>query len=122
MASNELPELLLADAAAWRQWLEEHHDTAPGVHLVVSKKGGEVTALTYDAAVEEALCYGWIDGLASKRDTGSWRVRMTPRRPRSNWSELNVARVERLESEGRMRPAGTAAVEAAKSGGRWPGS
>lgn len=117
---TELPELVLPDAAAWRQWLDEHHDTAPGVHLVLHKQGGEVTSLSYDAAVEEALCYGWIDGLASSRDTGSWRVRMTPRRPRSNWSARNVSRVKHLESEGRMQPAGRAAVEAAKANGRWP--
>jgi uncharacterized protein YdeI (YjbR/CyaY-like superfamily) len=122
MAPKELPELLLPDAAAWRRWLEERHDTSPGVRLVLHKKGGEVTTLTYEAAVEEALCFGWIDGLASSRDAGSWRVRMTPRRPRSNWSDRNVARVERLESEGRMQPPGRAAVDDAKTGGRWPGN
>ena len=120
MSNTELSELLVPDASAWRKWLETNHDGSPGVHLVLHKKGGEVTALTYDAAVEEALCFGWIDGLAGGRDDGSWRVRMTPRRPRSNWSESNVSRVERLEREGRMHASGRTAVEAAKADGRWP--
>jgi uncharacterized protein YdeI (YjbR/CyaY-like superfamily) len=120
MTQAELPELLLADATSWRTWLESNHQTSPGVRLVLHKSGGEVTALTYDAAVEEALCFGWIDGRASSRDEGSWRVRMTPRRPRSNWSESNVGRVERLEREGRMHESGRAAVAAAKTAGRWP--
>jgi uncharacterized protein YdeI (YjbR/CyaY-like superfamily) len=89
---------------------------------VLHKSGGGVTGLTYDAAVEEALCFGWIDALASRRDEGSWRVRMTPRRRRSNWSESNVGRVERLDREGRMHESGRAAVDAAKADGRWPGS
>lgn len=122
MPKLELPELVLSDAASWRTWLETNHEKSPGVRLVLHKAGGEVTALTYDAAVEEALCFGWIDGLASSRDNGSWRVRMTPRRPRSNWSERNVSRVERLEREGRMREPGRAAVDSAKSDGRWPGT
>lgn len=120
MSKTELSELLVPDASAWRTWLETNHDGSPGVHLVIHKKGGEVTALTYDVAVEEALCFGWIDGLASRRDDGSWRVRMTRRTARSNWSESNVSRVERLEREGRMHTSGRAAVEAAKADGRWP--
>lgn len=121
MSKPELIELLVPDPPAWRTWLETNHETSPGVHLVLHKSGGEVTTLTYDAAVEEALCFGWIDGLASRRDEGSWRVRMTPRRPRSNWSESNVSRVERLERDGRMHEAGRAAVVSAKADGRWPG-
>lgn len=119
MSTSELPELLVADAAAWREWLNAHHDSSPGVWLVVHKKGGTVTELAYAAAVEEALCFGWIDGQARKRDEGSYRQRMTPRRPRSMWSASNVTRVERLEREGRMQPAGRSAVDAAKANGRW---
>ena len=122
MAKPELPELLLPDQAAWRSWLETNHETSPGVRLVLNKKGASVTGVTYDAAVEEALCFGWIDGQASRRDEGSWRVRMTRRGPRSNWARSNVARVARLEAEGLMRPAGVAAVEAAQREGRWPES
>jgi uncharacterized protein YdeI (YjbR/CyaY-like superfamily) len=111
---------MVPDPEAWREWLEENHGTSPGVRLVVGKKGGEVTALGYEAAVEEALCFGWIDGQAGKRDAGSYRIRFTPRTKRSNWSESNVERVARLEAAGKMRDAGRAAVEAAKFDGRWP--
>ena len=114
-----LPELLLPDAAAWRQWLEVHHAQSPGVQLVLGRKGGSVTALTYAGALQEALCFGWIDGQANKRDGESWIQRFTPRGKRSIWSQRNVGFAEQLEVEGRMRPAGRAAVEQAKADGRW---
>lgn len=115
----ELSELLRADAAAWRAWLVEHHATSPGVWLVLHKQGGQVTTLTYAEAVDEALCFGWIDGQAKKRDDGSYLQRMTRRGPRSPWSARNVARVARLERENRMHEAGRAAVRAAQADGRW---
>jgi uncharacterized protein YdeI (YjbR/CyaY-like superfamily) len=116
---DSLPELLVADADAWRSWLAEHHATSPGVWLVLHKKGGHVTSLTYAEALDEALCYGWIDGQAAGRDEESRLQRMTRRGPRSMWSARNVGHVGRLEQEGRMQPAGRAAVEAAKADGRW---
>lgn len=115
----ELPELLVPDAPAWRDWLQAHHADSPGVWLVLHKKGGDVTALTYDAAVEEALCFGWIDGQRRTRDVGSSIIRLTPRTRTSQWSQSNVDRVARLEAEGRMTAAGRAMVEAAKADGRW---
>ncbi len=115
----ELPELLVPDADAWRAWLTEHHATSDGVWLILHKKGGTVTALTYEQAVQEALCFGWIDGQAGARDAESSRQRMTPRRPRSRWSARNVERVAALEAAGRMHPAGRAQVEAARADGRW---
>ncbi|MBP2412196.1 uncharacterized protein YdeI (YjbR/CyaY-like superfamily) [Arthrobacter stackebrandtii] len=115
----ELPELLLPDAAAWREWLVEHHAASLGVRLVLHKKGGTVTELTYAAALDEALCFGWIDGVAGKRDDGSHLRRFTPRTRRSIWSKINTGHYERLCEEGRMRPAGTAAADAAKADGRW---
>ncbi|ADG73151.1 conserved hypothetical protein [Cellulomonas flavigena DSM 20109] len=117
--ADDLPELLLPDAAAWRAWLTEHHTQTTGVWLVLHKKGGDVTSLTYVEAVEEALCFGWIDGQARRRDDASSFQRMTPRRARSPWSAVNVARVERLEAEGRMQDAGRAQVATAKTDGRW---
>jgi uncharacterized protein YdeI (YjbR/CyaY-like superfamily) len=115
----ELPELLVPDAAAWSAWLTEHHD-APGAWLVLAKKGtAHPTSLTYDEALEEALCQGWIDGQVGRRDEATYRQRFTPRRKRSAWSETNVARAERLIAEGRMRAAGLAEVERAKADGRW---
>jgi uncharacterized protein YdeI (YjbR/CyaY-like superfamily) len=122
LATPELPELLLYDWRAWRDWLEQNHHSTQGVRLVLHKARGDVTTLTYDEAVEEALCFGWIDGQASSRDEGSWRVRMTPRRPKSNWSTSNVGRVARLEADGRMHESGRAAVASAKADGRWPSS
>jgi uncharacterized protein YdeI (YjbR/CyaY-like superfamily) len=115
----ELEELLVPDVAGWRTWLERHHESSPGVWLVLHKRGGSVTSLTYPAAVEEALCFGWIDGQGRRRDDGSSFLRMTPRRPRSVWSASNVERVARLEREGRMHESGRAAVRAAQADGRW---
>jgi len=117
--ADDLPELLLPDADAWRAWLAEHHTQPTGVWLALHKKGGDVTSLTYVQAVEEALCVGWIDGQARRRDEGSSFQRMTPRRARSAWSAVNVERVERLEREGRMQDAGRAQVAAAQADGRW---
>ncbi|MCM0638775.1 YdeI/OmpD-associated family protein [Cellulomonas wangsupingiae] len=117
--ADDLPELLLPDADAWRAWLTEHHADPTGVWLVLHKKGGDVTTLTYVEAVEEALCFGWIDGQGRRRDEHSSFQRMTPRRARSPWSAVNVARAERLEREGRMHDAGRAQVAAAQADGRW---
>jgi uncharacterized protein YdeI (YjbR/CyaY-like superfamily) len=115
----ELEELLVPDAQAWRAWLEANHANSPGVWLVLHKKGGDVTELDYEAALLEALCFGWIDGQARKRDAGSSFQRMTRRGPKSLWSARNVGHVARLEAEGRMTAAGRAAVDSAKADGRW---
>jgi uncharacterized protein YdeI (YjbR/CyaY-like superfamily) len=118
--ADELPELTVADAGAWRTWLASHHDDLSGVWLVLAKKGTTApTSLTYDEALEHALCYGWIDGQVKRRDEGTYMQRFTPRRPRSAWSERNVGIVERLLAEGRMHEAGIGAVERAKADGRW---
>ncbi|MFB0834982.1 YdeI/OmpD-associated family protein [Arthrobacter halodurans] len=117
--ATELPELLVPDAASWRAWLDEHHADSPGVRLVLRKKGGDVAAPDYGEAVDEALCFGWIDGQLGTRDAGSYRLRFTPRRAASAWSARNVERVARLTEAGRMRAAGLAAVDAARADGRW---
>ena len=117
--ADDLPELLVPDAAGLRNWLIEHHRTSPGVRLVLGKKGGSVTQLTWDAAVDEGICFGWIDSQSGRRDEESWTVRFTPRRKGSRWSMKNVDRVERLEGEGRMTDAGRAEVKAAQDDGRW---
>jgi uncharacterized protein YdeI (YjbR/CyaY-like superfamily) len=117
---GETPELLVADTDAWRAWLAANHATASGVRLVLAKKGvTEPTRLTYDAALPEALCYGWIDGQLTRRDDATYCIRFTPRRARSVWSKRNVQMVERLMAEGRLQPAGLAEVERAKADGRW---
>ena len=119
MAGAELDELVVADAEALRAWLSANHATSPGVWLALTRKGGMVTTLTWQQAVDEALCFGWIDGQARKRDEATSCIRFTPRRSRSSWSQRNVDNVARLEAQGRMLPAGRAAVEAAKADGRW---
>ncbi|MBA3310328.1 MAG: YdeI/OmpD-associated family protein [Nocardioidaceae bacterium] len=116
---TELPQLLLPDAAAWRDWLASHHASAPGVWLVLHRKGGNVTSLTYADALDEALCVGWIDGQSAKRDAESYQQRMTRRGPRSAWSARNVKRVARLERENRMQEAGMVAARSAQADGRW---
>ena len=115
----DLPELLLPDADAWRAWLAENHATSRGVWLVQHKKGGSVTALTFEQALDHALCFGWVDGQIGRRDEGSYVTRFTPRGPKSKWSKLNVQNVERLEAAGLMTEAGRAVVNAAKADGRW---
>jgi uncharacterized protein YdeI (YjbR/CyaY-like superfamily) len=117
---TEPRELLVPDAAAWRGWLEAHHDDAAGVWLTLAKKGTtEPTSLSYDQALDEALCFGWIDGQVRRLDERTFRQRFTPRRARSGWSRRNVGLVERLVAEGRMHAAGNAEVERARADGRW---
>jgi uncharacterized protein YdeI (YjbR/CyaY-like superfamily) len=112
--------LIVRDADAWRAWLAKHHAEPAGVWLVLAKKGTEKpTNLTYDQALEEALCHGWIDGQVRRRDETTYRQRFTPRRSRSSWSKRNTEIVGRLLTEGRMHAAGVAEVERAKADGRW---
>ena len=114
------PQLIVRDAAAWRTWLAENVDEQAGVWLVLAKKGTtDPTSLSYAAALEEALCHGWIDGQARRRDEGTYVQRFTPRRRRSMWSQRNVGIVERLTAEGRMHPQGLSEVARAKADGRW---
>ena len=115
----ELPELLLPDVAAWRRWLRKNAAQEDGVRLVLAKKGiTEPTSLTYAQALDEALCEGWIDGQVGRRDEATYFQRFTPRRSRSAWSAKNVANVERLSEEGRMRERGLLEVERARADGR----
>ncbi|NUR96304.1 MAG: hypothetical protein HOV67_13720 [Kribbellaceae bacterium] len=113
-------ELIVADAAAWHDWLRAHHQESDGVWLVLAKKNvTEPTSLTYDEALEEALCHGWIDGQRRGRDEQTFIQRYTPRRAKSAWSQRNVGLIARLEQDGCMHDAGRAEVERAKADGRW---
>lgn len=119
-AAADLPELVVADADAWRAWLVGAGGGSAGVWLVLAKKGTvHPTTLSYDEALDEALCSGWIDGQRRAGDDATFAQRFTPRRPRSAWSQRNVAIAERLEHAGRMRPEGRAQVELARRDGRW---
>ena len=108
-----------ADRAAWRGWLEANHAERPAVWLLLDKKEAGEPRMSYDEAVEEALCWGWIDGLVNRWDERRYAVRFTPRRPGSVWSESNVERVRRMIAEERMTPAGMALVDEARRRGTW---
>ncbi|WP_026880381.1 YdeI/OmpD-associated family protein [Hymenobacter norwichensis] len=108
-----------ASRAAWRQWLQEHHASGPGVWLVYCKKSSGQPSLTYAEAVEEALCFGWIDSHPRKLDADRTQLLFTPRKPRSGWSRVNKERLERLEAAGQLMPAGLAAIARAKQNGAW---
>jgi uncharacterized protein YdeI (YjbR/CyaY-like superfamily) len=113
-------ELIVVDVDAWHAWLGEHHQASDGIWLVLAKKNVTTpTSLTYDQALEEALCHGWIDGQRKSRDEQTFIQRYTPRRSRSMWSQRNVELVARMERDGRLLPAGRAEVERAKADGRW---
>lgn len=116
---SEADTFFAADCAAWREWLAAHHDSATQVWLLLHKKHVDEPSVTYDEAVEEALCWGWIDGLTNRWDDRSYAIRFTPRKPGSVWSESNIARVERMSAEGRMTPAGQMLVDEAKRRGTW---
>jgi uncharacterized protein YdeI (YjbR/CyaY-like superfamily) len=117
---DKQPELIVPNAAAWRTWLRKHHDDPTGVWLVLAKKGiVEPTSLTYDEALEEALCHGWIDGQTMRRDESTYKQRFTQRRKRSPWSKRNVGITEQLVAADRMHRAGLAEIDRAKADGRW---
>jgi uncharacterized protein YdeI (YjbR/CyaY-like superfamily) len=107
------------DAEAWEAWLAGHHATSTEAWLRIAKKGKGLASIAIGDALDVALCYGWIDGQRRSLDEVSFLQRYCPRRPRSSWSRVNVAKVEALTAAGRMRPPGIAEVEAAKADGRW---
>ncbi|HJS35195.1 MAG TPA: YdeI/OmpD-associated family protein [Pseudoxanthomonas sp.] len=118
MAATDLPIEHFVDAAAWERWLE-HHATSEGVWLRIAKKDSGIASVSYAEALDVALCHGWIDGQKKGFDAQCFLQRFTPRRSRSTWSRINVAKIEVLVVAGRMRPAGMREVEAAKADGRW---
>ncbi|RMY76081.1 hypothetical protein D0863_02182 [Hortaea werneckii] len=123
MASAQLPSLRVADKASWAQWLAKRSTTSHGIWLTVAKPKAHAahlaTSLTYVDALEEALCWGWIDSRAKRLDETTMTYRFTPRAAKGTWSKRNVAIVERLMAEKRMHPPGLATIEAAKADGRW---
>jgi len=118
-AFDELPILDVADRGAWRRWLEEHHALTSGVRLILPRGSASPSRLSYEGAVEEALCFGWIDGRQQPHDAQRVRLHFAPRRPGGTWARSNRDRVERLEREGRMTDAGRKVVEAARRDGSW---
>jgi uncharacterized protein YdeI (YjbR/CyaY-like superfamily) len=119
---SELPRIRPKSRKAWRDWLDRNHASSTGVWLVYAKKHSRLPSLTYNDAVEEALCFGWIDSRINPIDETFYMQMFTPRKPKSAWSALNKARVERMRAAGLMTPAGLAAVKSAKSSGAWDAS
>lgn len=117
-ATEELPTLELSDRAAWEQWLSANHVSATGVCLKLAKKGSPRRTVTQAEAIDEAICFGWIDGQIGGLDEHFFLQRFTPRRSRSKWSAINRDRARRLIAEGRMKPAGLREYQAAEADGR----
>lgn len=116
---EEAPLVHADDRAEWREWLDANHATARGAWLVTWRPGSGRASLEYDGAVEEALCFGWVDSTAGQVDDERRKLYFAPRKPRSAWAASNKARVERLIAEGRMAAPGLAAIERAKANGSW---
>ena len=116
---NDVAAKAFRTQKAWETWLARHHDHASEIWVKLAKKGSGIPSVTYDEAVEVALCYGWIDGLTRGLDENYYVQRFTPRRAKSNWSRPNIERAEALIANGRMQPAGLRHVESAKADGRW---
>jgi uncharacterized protein YdeI (YjbR/CyaY-like superfamily) len=117
--SSPLEKMYMENRAAWRAWLAENHATSQGIWLIYYKKKSGKPRVSYDAAVEEALCFGWIDSLPNKLDEERYMQLFTPRKPKSGWSALNKKRIEALIRDGLMMPAGLAKIEKAKKDGSW---
>src|SRR6476469_1830110 len=117
--AEELPIHLFAGPEELEAWLEENHEASNGVWLKIAKKGAPEPSVTYAEALEQALCFGWIDSQKRGFDETHFLQRFTPRRPRGRWSKINREKAEALEDEGRLRPPGAAEVAAAKEDGRW---
>jgi uncharacterized protein YdeI (YjbR/CyaY-like superfamily) len=115
----ERRHLYAADQSEWRAWLEKHHASSPGVALVFYKKGTGKPCVTYDQAVEEALCFGWIDSRKNALDAERYTLMFSPRKKGSGWARSNKARVEKLIATGRMTGPGLARIEAARRDGSW---
>jgi uncharacterized protein YdeI (YjbR/CyaY-like superfamily) len=118
-AVSEAVMIAFRDAAAFEAWLDAHADQRAGVWLKIAKRGSGVPSLTDNEAIDVGLCYGWVSGQRKSFDEVYYLQKYVPRRPRSRWSQVNVAKVEELIAAGRMRPSGLAEVEAAKADGRW---
>lgn len=118
-ALDDAPHVHADDRETWHAWLLANHATVRGAWLVTWRASSGRRGLGYEAAIEEALCFGWVDSTGGRYDDQRGRLYFAPRKPRSVWAASNKARVERLIADGRMMPAGLAAIERAKANGSW---
>lgn len=119
MFQKNQPRTTAASAAGWRKWLAEHHEEQENVWLIIYKKDSGTPSVSYPEAVDEALCFGWVDSLPNKRDADSYFQYFSKRNPKSNWSRVNKEKIARLEKAGKLAPAGAAMVAEAKERGTW---
>jgi uncharacterized protein YdeI (YjbR/CyaY-like superfamily) len=119
MKSANLPIKPFSSKTKWAEWLARQHEKSTGVWLKLAKKTSGIPSVTYEEALEIALCYGWIDGQKKGFDDRYWLQKFTPRGPKSIWSKINTEKAEKLIASGEMKPAGLKAIEAAKQDGRW---
>jgi uncharacterized protein YdeI (YjbR/CyaY-like superfamily) len=117
--SIELPILFFGEQPSLENWLENNHDTSMGIRLQIAKKNSGVVSVSYDEALESALCYGWVDSQKETFDEKTWLQRFTPRGAKSIWSKVNKEKAEHLIANARMKPSGFKAIEAAKQYGQW---
>ncbi len=115
----EIQIISFKSQARFRKWLEKNFTLTEGIWMQIYKKDSGIATITYAEALDEALCFGWIDGLKKSYDKESWIQKFTPRRVRSKWSKINTQHVERLMKEGKIHPSGLKAIEEAKADGRW---
>lgn len=119
VTNDSLPQHAFRSARAFREWLTREHSRSKGLLLRIYKKDSGVVSITYAEALDEALCFGWIDGQKLPFDDCSWLQRFSPRRPRSGWSRRNTEHAERLMRSGQMTATGMREIENAKTDGRW---
>lgn len=116
---DDAEQVLIESPGQWRDWLAEHHATSSGIWLVMWRPASGKPQVTYEQAIEQALCFGWIDGQAQTLDADRTALWLTRRRPGSGWSVLSKQRVARVEADGRMTPVGRAVIDAAQADGSW---
>ncbi|MGF7216801.1 uncharacterized protein YdeI (YjbR/CyaY-like superfamily) [Spirosoma lacussanchae] len=119
MPATDLPTFYAPTRADWRQWLADHHATETSIWLKIYKKSSGIPSVTYDQAVDEALCYGWIDSTSGRGDEQYYLQFFARRKPKSNWSRVNKNKVAALTAAGLITEAGQAMIDLAKQTGTW---
>ncbi len=119
MVKKDLPVIHFESPREWEAWLDENHATSKGLWIKLAKKDSGIASVSYQEALDAALCFGWIDGQKGAFDDRFWLQRFTPRGPKSKWSQINREKANQLAAQGKMKASGLAEVEAAKRDGRW---